>query len=36
MIAAGGGSIVNFGSVSWRLKQGGMPVYPRPRPRCRA
>jgi D-xylose 1-dehydrogenase len=25
--AAGGGSIVNFGSVSWKLKQGGMPVY---------
>ena len=23
----GGGSIVNFGSVSWKLKQGGMPVY---------
>ena len=21
------GSIVNFGSVSWKLKQGGMPVY---------
>jgi NAD(P)-dependent dehydrogenase (short-subunit alcohol dehydrogenase family) len=27
MKAAGGGSIINFGSVSWRLKQGGMPVY---------
>jgi NAD(P)-dependent dehydrogenase (short-subunit alcohol dehydrogenase family) len=27
MIAAGRGSIVNFGSVSWRLKQGGMPGY---------
>ena len=27
MIAAGKGSIVNFGSVSWRLKQGGMPGY---------
>lgn len=27
MRAAGGGSIVNFGSVSWMLKQGGMPVY---------
>jgi NAD(P)-dependent dehydrogenase (short-subunit alcohol dehydrogenase family) len=27
MAAAGGGSIINFGSVSWRLKQGGMPVY---------
>ncbi len=27
MKACGGGSIVNFGSVSWMLKQGGMPVY---------
>ena len=27
MRAAGGGSIINFGSVSWMLKQGGMPVY---------
>lgn len=27
MKALGGGSIVNFGSVSWMLKQGGMPVY---------
>ena len=27
MKAAGGGSIVNFGSISWMLKQGGMPVY---------
>jgi NAD(P)-dependent dehydrogenase (short-subunit alcohol dehydrogenase family) len=27
MRAAGGGSIVNFGSVSWKLKQGNMPVY---------
>jgi len=27
MRAAGSGSIVNFGSVSWKLKQGGMPVY---------
>ncbi|HYP82252.1 SDR family oxidoreductase [Variovorax sp.] len=27
MREAGGGSIVNFGSVSWKLKQGGMPVY---------
>jgi NAD(P)-dependent dehydrogenase (short-subunit alcohol dehydrogenase family) len=27
MRAAGGGSIINFGSVSWKLKQGGMPVY---------
>ena len=27
MSAAGGGSIVNFGSISWMLKHGGMPVY---------
>jgi NAD(P)-dependent dehydrogenase (short-subunit alcohol dehydrogenase family) len=27
MRAAGFGSIVNFGSISWMLKQGGMPVY---------
>jgi NAD(P)-dependent dehydrogenase (short-subunit alcohol dehydrogenase family) len=27
MKQAGGGSIVNFGSISWMLKQGGMPVY---------
>jgi len=27
MQKAGGGSIVNFGSVSWMLKMGGMPVY---------
>jgi NAD(P)-dependent dehydrogenase (short-subunit alcohol dehydrogenase family) len=27
MRAAGAGSIVNFGSISWMLKQGGMPVY---------
>jgi D-xylose 1-dehydrogenase len=27
MRAAGGGSIVNFGSISWMIKQGGMPVY---------
>jgi len=27
MKSLGGGSIVNFGSVSWMLKQGGMPVY---------
>src|SRR6478609_6176598 len=25
MKALGGGSIINFGSVSWMLKQGGMP-----------
>ena len=27
MRAAGGGSIVNFGSVSWMFKAGGMPGY---------
>lgn len=27
MAAAGGGSIVNLGSVSWMAAQGGMPVY---------
>lgn len=27
MQAAGGGAIVNFGSVSWMVGQGGMPVY---------
>jgi NAD(P)-dependent dehydrogenase (short-subunit alcohol dehydrogenase family) len=27
MRQSGGGSIVNFGSISWMLKQGGMPVY---------
>ena len=27
MKLSGGGAIVNFGSVSWMLKQGGMPVY---------
>src|SRR5262245_63179695 len=27
MAAAGGGSIVNFGSVSWIIGQGGMPAY---------
>jgi NAD(P)-dependent dehydrogenase (short-subunit alcohol dehydrogenase family) len=27
MKAAGGGSIVNVGSISWMLKQGGMPAY---------
>ncbi len=27
MQAAGGSSIVNFGSVSWMVGQGGMPVY---------
>ena len=27
MRAAGGGSIVNFGSVSWHAAQGGMPAY---------
>jgi NAD(P)-dependent dehydrogenase (short-subunit alcohol dehydrogenase family) len=27
MIEAGGGAIVNFGSISWMLGQGGMPAY---------
>jgi NAD(P)-dependent dehydrogenase (short-subunit alcohol dehydrogenase family) len=27
MRAAGGGSIVNFGSISWHTSQGGMPAY---------
>jgi NAD(P)-dependent dehydrogenase (short-subunit alcohol dehydrogenase family) len=27
MAAAGGGAIVNFGSVSWIIGQGGMPAY---------
>ena len=27
MIAAGAGSIVNMGSISWRLGEGGMPAY---------
>ena len=27
MIAAGGGSIVNMGSISWRIGRGGMPGY---------
>ena len=27
MRAAGGGSIINMGSVSWHLGQGGMPAY---------
>lgn len=27
MRAAGGGSIINFGSVSWHRKSGGMPAY---------
>ena len=27
MRAAGAGSIINLGSISWMLKQGGMPVY---------
>jgi NAD(P)-dependent dehydrogenase (short-subunit alcohol dehydrogenase family) len=27
MRAGGGGSIINFGSISWMLKQGGMPAY---------
>lgn len=27
MIEAGGGSIINFGSASWMIGQGGMPAY---------
>ena len=27
MKRSGGGSIINFGSISWMLKQGGMPIY---------
>lgn len=27
MQSLGGGSIVNFGSISWRVGQGGMPAY---------
>jgi NAD(P)-dependent dehydrogenase (short-subunit alcohol dehydrogenase family) len=27
MVAAGGGSIVNLGSISWLIKVGGLPVY---------
>jgi D-xylose 1-dehydrogenase len=27
MVAAGGGAIVNLGSISWMLGQGGMPCY---------
>jgi NAD(P)-dependent dehydrogenase (short-subunit alcohol dehydrogenase family) len=27
MRAAGGGSIINFGSISWHASQGGMPAY---------
>ncbi len=27
MQAAGGGSVVNFGSISWHKNQGGMPAY---------
>lgn len=27
MAAAGGGSIINMGSVSWMIGQGGMPIY---------
>jgi len=27
MIAAGGGSIINFGSISWMTAQAGLPVY---------
>ena len=27
MAAAGGGSIVNMGSITWHIGQGGMPIY---------
>lgn len=27
MATAGGGSIINFGSISWKLAQGNMPAY---------
>ncbi len=27
MREAGGGSIINFGSISWHTNQGGMPAY---------
>jgi D-xylose 1-dehydrogenase len=27
MIQAGGGSIINFGSISWRIAMGGIPAY---------
>jgi len=27
MKTAGGGSIINFGSISWHALQGGMPAY---------
>ncbi len=27
MIAAGGGSIINFGSIAWRIGMGGLPGY---------
>ena len=27
MRTAGGGSIINLGSISWMIKEGGMPVY---------
>ncbi len=27
MIEAGGGSIINFGSIVWRIAMGGLPVY---------
>jgi NAD(P)-dependent dehydrogenase (short-subunit alcohol dehydrogenase family) len=27
MRAAGGGSIINFGSISWKVRMGGMPGY---------
>src|SRR5262249_11606072 len=27
MLRLGGGSIINFGSISWKAAQGGMPAY---------
>ena len=33
MKAAGGSSIINFGSVSWMIGQGGSPATPPPKPR---
>src|SRR3546814_9537391 len=32
MAAAGGGAIVNLGSVSWMIGQGGMPCYTTAKP----
>ena len=35
MKAAGGGSIINLGSISWMLKSGGYPVYVSRSRQCR-